>query len=224
MNKQTIKIIIALGLLILAILFFSPIIKNKNTASDYQPMNATGLEPSDLSDVPTGYPINKENSTVNWTAKKTIITDWIDKGTINIERGRIDFDKDNNIVSGEIIIDMSTISARETGSGTNQDRLTNHLKSADFFDVAMYPTSKIVVTSVNGNQVTGDVTIKGVTKSITFPVSVSKSGDAYIVNGSMSINRADFGVKYGSRSFFKDLADRAIIDDIFTIDFSITTR
>jgi len=82
-------------------------------------------------------------------------------------------------------------------------KLTNHLKTADFFDVAKYPEATFVSTAIkpggeNGatHTVTGNLTMHGVTKSITFPATINVTPDAATVESSFSINRKDFGITY----------------------------
>jgi Uncharacterized conserved protein len=80
---------------------------------------------------------------------------------------------------GSFVIDMSTINVLDIPADKkgNAD-LRGHLSAPDFFDVAKYPTSKFVITSVEDKgdklHVTGNLTIKDVTKSITIPATVSK--------------------------------------------------
>ncbi len=82
-------------------------------------------------------------------------------------------------------------------------KLTNHLKTADFFEVAKYPEATFVSTAIkpggeNGasHTVTGNLTMHGVTKSITFPATINVTPDAATVESSFSINRKDFGITY----------------------------
>jgi polyisoprenoid-binding protein YceI len=127
-------------------------------------------------------------------------------GTMAIENG--------DLASGEFVIDMKSI-ADADGSG----RLEGHLKNADFFDVEKYPTSKFVITKVEKNEaklsVTGNLTIKDVTKSITIPASISMvDGVTVFKSETFEVNRADFNVKYGSKSFFDNLKDKFINDNM----------
>lgn len=127
-------------------------------------------------------------------------------GTMVIENGTIS--------SGEFVIDMKSIKDAD-GSG----RLEGHLKNADFFDVEKYPTSKFVITKVEKNEaklaVTGNLTIKDVTKSITIPASIEVvDGVTVFKSETFEVNRADYNVKYGSKSFFDNLKDKFINDNI----------
>ena len=85
----------------------------------------------------------------------------------------------------------------------NKDR-DNHLKSEDFFDAASFSTMKFTSTSFSGEKLTGDLTIKGVTKTITLnvdfngvavdPYGQTKAG--FEIKG--EINRKDFGLTWSA--------------------------
>lgn len=124
------------------------------------------------------------------------------RGTIK----HVDGDPTKSTVSVEI--EMASLSA-------DVEKLTNHLKSPDFFDVATYPKSRFVSTSVKvggekgaSHTVTGNLEMHGVTKSITFPATIKVHGDAIDVDAEFAINRKDFGVAYAG------MADDLIKDEI----------
>ncbi len=94
----------------------------------------------------------------------------------------------------EVTIDTSSLYSDE-------DKLTKHLKSPDFFDVAKYPSAKFRSTKITktdtGHAITGDLTLHGVTKSITFPATISKGADGGIAStAEFAIDRQDFGIAY----------------------------
>ena len=98
---------------------------------------------------------------------------------------------------------------------TDTPDLTKHLKTADFFDVAKYPEATFVSTAIkSGGQngashtITGNLTLHGVTKAVTFPATISVTPDAATVESSFSINRKDFGINYAGA------ADNLIRDDV----------
>jgi len=98
---------------------------------------------------------------------------------------------------------------------TDTPDLTKHLKTADFFDVAKYPEATFVSTAIkpggeNGatHTVTGNLTMHGVTKAITFPATINVTPDAATVESSFSINRKDFGINYAGA------ADNLIRDNV----------
>jgi polyisoprenoid-binding protein YceI len=98
---------------------------------------------------------------------------------------------------------------------TDTPDLTKHLKTADFFDVAKYPQATFVSTAIKAggeggasHTVTGNLTLHGVTKSVTFPATISVTPDVASVDSTFSINRKDFGINYAGA------ADNAIRDNV----------
>lgn len=83
---------------------------------------------------------------------------------------------------------------------TDTDRLTAHLKSEDFFDVNQFPTAKFTVTGIEtqGAQtnVTGNLELHGIAKSITFPAAIDVQEDRITVQTEFAINRKDFDINY----------------------------
>ncbi|TNF77546.1 MAG: YceI family protein, partial [Bacteroidetes bacterium] len=98
--------------------------------------------------------------------------------------------------------------------GEYKQKLEGHLKSDDFFSVASYETAKLVFTNSKPSgktsyEVTGELTIKGITKPVTFDVSVYGSK----ATATLKIDRAEYDVRYGSGSFFDNLGDKTIYDE-----------
>ena len=153
--------------------------------------------------------VKAESSKIVWKAYKVTGSE---QGTINIKSGSLVFEKDK-LIGGEFLINMSSINVT-TLTGKYKGQLEAHLKSDDFFGVEKHPTSSLSLTSVksigkNSYKAAGDLTIKGVTKSIDFNISVYGNK----ANASIKIDRTQFNVKYGSSSFFDGLKDKAIYDE-----------
>lgn len=84
---------------------------------------------------------------------------------------------------------------------TDNERLTSHLKSGDFFAADQHPQATFTSTSITPEEgdrylVTGDLTLRGVTRTITFPAEIKVSDEEIAATAEFSINRMDFGVKY----------------------------
>lgn len=95
-----------------------------------------------------------------------------------------------------ITIDAASVKA-------DDPKLTEHLKTADFFDIAKFPEAKFESTAIKAggekgatHTVTGNLTLHGVTKSITFPATIAVTADAATVDANFAINRKDFGINY----------------------------
>jgi polyisoprenoid-binding protein YceI len=106
--------------------------------------------------------------------------------------GSIDFDEQNPASSKfDVSIDVNSIN---TGNGLQN----KHAKGDEWFDAAKYPaikyTSKKIVKAGAAYQVTGDLTIKGVTKEYTIPFTFKKAVAGATFNGSFTVNRSDFKI------------------------------
>ena len=153
--------------------------------------------------------VNTEKSTVTWKAYKVTGSH---TGTVNLTSGALMFDN-GTLTGGEFEVDMTSLISTDL-EGEYRQKLEGHLKSDDFFSVANHPKSKLVFTNVkstgkNSYEVTGDLTIKGITKAVTFDVSVYGSK----ATATMKVDRAQYDVRYGSGSFFDDLGDKTIYDE-----------
>ena len=98
----------------------------------------------------------------------------------------------------KVIIDMKS-------TFTDAEKLTAHLKGSDFFDVDKFPQATFDVTGVTKNSdtaytVAGNFTLHGITKNITFPATVSQSGDTVKIDSKFDINRKDFGIVYAGKT------------------------
>lgn len=107
----------------------------------------------------------------------------------------------------ELAIEMAELTSDE-------EKLTGHLKSPDFFDVAAHPQATFVSTAVAAGQapgqlnITGNLTLHGVTKSISFPATVNVAGEAAQVQAEFALNRKDFAINYPG------MANDLIRDDV----------
>jgi polyisoprenoid-binding protein YceI len=99
-------------------------------------------------------------------------------------------------------------------TGEYQGKLNGHLKADDFFGTDKFPTAslnfkKITPKSSSLYVVTADLTIKGITKPVTFDLTVKGNTASTVVK----IDRTKYNIKYGSKSFFESIGDKAINDD-----------
>jgi polyisoprenoid-binding protein YceI len=93
-----------------------------------------------------------------------------------------------------VVIDVESIT-------TDNAKLTSHLKSPDFFEVKKFPEAKFVSTeikkSADGFTVTGELTMHGQTKSVTFPSKISVEGAGLKLTAKFTIDRNEWGIVYG---------------------------
>jgi polyisoprenoid-binding protein YceI len=113
--------------------------------------------------------------------------------------------------TGEVAIDRATgaltgitLNVETDSLVTPIERLTNHLKSIDFFDVRAYPEAAFRATRLEAAsaprgryKVTGDLTIREVTKSISFPVTLKVTDGGAILTSKFALKRSDFGMTFG---------------------------
>lgn len=164
--------------------------------------------------------VNSSESSVEWLGKKI---GGQHMGAIEIKSGSFEI-KDEMIISGTFVMDMTSITCSDLEDANYNQKLVNHLKSDDFFGVDKYPTAKLEITkstkfSDGKATVTGKITIKGKTENISF--DVKKDGSIYFAT--LEVDRSKFDVKYGSKSFFDSLGDKAI-DDIFTLTVKLAIK
>ena len=151
------------------------------------------------------YPITPEHSKIEFIGSKVTGSH---NGSFQKFAGEIDYTGDPTTSRVNISMDANSIT-------TDDPKLTEHLKTADFFDVAKFPQAKFESTAIKpggdkgaSHTVTGNLTLHGQTKSITFPATISATADAITVNSEFSINRKDFGINYAGA------ADNLIRDDV----------
>ncbi len=151
---------------------------------------------------------------VQWTATKV---GGQHQGVVKVSGGNIAANN-GKVSAGTVNIDMSSITVTDLKAGDGKEDLEGHLKTGDFFNIAAHPSATFKVTSTTGSgtssSIIGDLTIKGITKSITVPANVVMAGDKIsVVIPSFKINRTNWDVKYGS-GLIGTAADKIIHDEI----------
>lgn len=164
--------------------------------------------------------VDTEKSKLKWTGKKVTGEHW---GYIKIKSGAFILN-DNMITNGEFIIDMTTMTCKDLEDKEWNDKLIGHLKSDDFFSVEKYNSAILKIDKSTKFQdgvanVKGDLTIKGITKPISFKAKIE--GKTY--KATITVDRTLYDVRYGSGKFFDGLGDKMIYDD-FVLDVTIATK
>lgn len=188
---------------------------------------ATGEEVKEVKKVENvinSYKANVSESTVTWKGTKPTGSH---NGVVSLQSGVFDIEN-GALKAGEFTIDMNSISCTDLEAGNGKEDLEGHLKSGDFFDVAKFPTAKFVVASTEEKDgklhLTGNLTVKDVTKSITFPVTLTENGDEAILKSDVfSIDRTEFGVTYKSKKIDAALKDK-FINDLMEMSFEIKAK
>lgn len=167
------------------------------------------------------YMVDATKSKIVWTGGK--ITGAKHSGLISANTGAISF-ANGAITGGKLTLDMSSISNTDLPDD-QKAKLVGHLSSEDFFNVGEYPEAFFEFGSAESMgskaEITGNLTIKGITKPVVSNVIFSSTGeDGAVVSGTLVIDRTEWDVKYGSGKFFDDLGDNMINDDI-TLKFQL---
>jgi len=161
--------------------------------------------------------VDATKSSINWLAKKVTGQH---NGTINLKDGALVF-KGKKLVGGTFTVDMTTINDLDL-TGDYKGKLEGHLKSDDFFSVQKFPTSTLVFKTIGAKgkdvyTVTADLTIKGITNPVTFDITVAENS----ATTTLKIDRTKYDIKYGSKSFFESIGDKAIYDE-FELTVALT--
>ena len=178
---------------------------NLNT-SQSESSNDTALQASDAS-----YTINPDQSIIVWTGREVTTSKHF--GNIYFASGQFEV-KSGLISSGEFVVDMTTIDNQDLPE-ERRGRLEAHLKSDDFFSVESYPTALLSILSLESMSegkwlVSGELTIKTFTHPVEF--EMLNSNDGWKAN--LVFDRSKYEVKFRSGTFFENLGDKLIYDDI----------
>ncbi len=170
------------------------------------------------------YKVDPSASKVTYVGKKVTGEH---TGNVTIKSGNLVVDGDK-LTGGEVVVDMNSLTSTDLTDKDYNAKYVGHMKSPDFFNTEKYPESKLVIKSSKktdkGLEVTGDLTMIGQTKPVTFTVTDWKKTDSTVSGKSaLTLNRTNWGLKYGSASFFKSLGDKAINDE-FTLTVDLTAK
>lgn len=169
---------------------------------------------------PVTYTVDAAKSTITWVGKKVSGSH---NGTIALKSGTLNVDG-KKVTGGTFVMDMTAIKDAD-----GSEKLEGHLKADDFFGSAKYPTSTFVITKVAGAGakvvVSGNLTIKGITKPLSFPATVAVNADGTVsaLAGKILVDRTKYDIRYGSKSFFDSIGDKAI-DDNFEIGVNLVAK
>jgi polyisoprenoid-binding protein YceI len=171
--------------------------------------------------------VDIENSDIDWIGRKVAGEH---TGTLNLAEGWVIMQEDS-IIGGKFIFDITSIQNTDIESLEWKEKLEKHLMAEDFFFVDSFPHAILEIKnhrqtiddkSENIDQIIADLTIRGITHEISFPLQISQIKSVHNAEGIIEIDRTLFNIHYKSGTFFEDLGDRMIYDD-FTVKFSLQT-
>jgi polyisoprenoid-binding protein YceI len=183
--------------------------KAKTTEAKQEAANTSG----------TKYTVDTKASRIEWIGTKV---SGYHTGSVNIKSGELTI-SNGAVTAGNFVMDMPTIvaSGPQKVSEENSQKLTGHLRSAEFFDVQKFPEATFVITDVKpfsgtvnepndereeklkeykvnnpSHTVSGNLTIRGITKNIEFPAMITVNSDVAEARAKFNINRKDWGIVY----------------------------
>jgi polyisoprenoid-binding protein YceI len=174
------------------------------------PVNALSFHPGDEKYAV----VNTKESVVTWKGSMLMGAN-SHTGYVYVSKGELLIEKDQ-VKGGIVEVDMNTI---EDDNHQSDNNLIKHLKDPDFFDVKKFPFSTIAITNVASineanKNITGDLTIKGITHPVSFPAQLEMKDGVVKANGRLVIDRTAWDVRYKSRKFYALLADQTMSDSI----------
>ena len=183
------------------------------------PNQASTQQAQGVATVDNIYNVETAQSQITWTGRE--VSTSYHYGTLDFVSGNFEI-SNGAIVNGEFIVDMTSINNQDM-EGDSKARLEGHLKSDDFFSVESYPTASI---SINSSElisdgkwnVSADLSIKGFTHPVNFEMISSEDG----WSANLVFDRSKYDVRFRSGSFFENLGDKLIYDEI-ELSINLTT-
>ena len=177
--------------------------------------------------------VSVSQQTINLNTSASSIK-WIGSKVKSQHEGNIDFSKghliinDGKLTGGEFVIDMTTITCTDIEDEKYQNKLVDHLKDPDFFDVDNFKTSKVKITKVkylddNLYSIECDLTIKDITNAINFDAIVEIKGDQFYSKATIIVDRTKWGINYKSTKSIEAVSKSLILDD-FQIDLYLLSQ
>lgn len=160
-------------------------------------------------------------SEINWTGRKVT---GAHNGTIDIKAGSLEVNE-GKLNAGSFSIDTTSIKILDISDPATNTQFAGHLFSEDFFATERYPEATFEITEVaqtgNSSQITGNLTIKGITHPVSFPADVNVTKENLTASGKIVVDRTSYDMKFRSGNFFINLGDTLIYND-FELDVKLT--
>lgn len=159
---------------------------------------------------PVSYSIDASKSIVNW--KGSMAGVYAHEGTVALTNGSLTV-KDGLVTDGNFTVDLNSMVTTDSDvlyKMAPREKLIGHLKTDDFFGTDKFPTAVFKIKSVEGDVLTGDLTVKGVTheESVT-SVILTESESAVTATGNLVFDRQKYGIVYKNK-----MNDMVLSDDI----------
>lgn len=218
-----------------------------NSVKSDQAQVSDATEAATVSTAATRYQIDPAQSEVRWVGSKVTGRH---PGTVDIQEGSLAVENNQIVGGRFVMDMNTVQATDEAMDEANNKKLSGHLKSEDFFQVEQYPNAVFEITSVEPigtaslasndtdtdyteyrdynefkvadptHMITGNLTIKGETKGITFPARISMNNGEIKAKANFNINRTDWGLTYGAD---RSLGDKMLYSD-FNLGFDIVAK
>lgn len=190
--------------------------------SDKKTETSEVKETKENSEMAVTYNVDVEQSKINWVGSKPAGEH---NGQVSLSEGNLKVENES-LVGGNIVIDMTSIDVQDL-EGDDKKKLEDHLmgysngKEDHFFNANKYPEAKFEITGMEEKEgqtmLSGNLTLKEISKNITFPVSVSMNdsdNSVMLTSEEVVLDRTEWGIKFMSKSFIENLGDNFVNDDM----------
>lgn len=165
------------------------------------------------------YQLEPKQSWITWKGSMKIAAAEKHVGYVSISKGAL-WVENNRLVGGTATIDMN---AMEYADKKDKNTPIKHLQSADYFDVKRFPFATIEISQVdsltnNTVQITGYLTIKTVSRLVSFPATIDIQNGILNASAKLTIDRTQWGLNYRSGKFYEKFADQIVSDEV---DFDV---
>ncbi len=170
---------------------------------------------ADDTPVSAAFAVSPDNANFGWMGSKVTGRHY---GNVNAT-GEVTLNE-NLITHAKVMVDMGSITVEDLKDEESNAKLTNHLKSEDFFDVENHPTAYVLIENseingAGGYDFSGTMLLKGIEKPVRGTYQVGRDNDGSVmVAGEFAFDRTVYDIRYGSGRFFEDLGDRMINDEV----------
>ena len=168
------------------------------------------------------YNLNSDESNLTWTGhmlKVGGVSLYNHRGILDFEKGRVVMEN-GKIIEGTFVVDMTSITPTDDNftpeEGRTKEKLIGHLSSDDFFSVDNYPTATLEITGMDGDNIMGDMTIRGKTHPVTIKgFEMDTDGDMMRTKGVLTLDRQKYDVA------FKMGAQDKVLSDDLDLEFNV---
>lgn len=165
--------------------------------------------------------VDAEQSTIKWTGGTAGAAVYAHFGNIDVKSGAL-MTEGKSIKGGAFVVDMTTVTPKDNGYNEENTaaKLVGHLATADFFNVEAYPESSFKITSVKGDKIMGNLTIRGNTNPETIEVSnmTMNEDGSMTATGTLVFDRQKYDVAW--KHFLKD----TVLSDDIKLEITLVAK